>query len=55
MINSIFRFIGILMAISTVLLYGQHIVDAKEAIFIFVIGAIIRFSFRKNKKIIDYK
>ncbi|GIN87000.1 hypothetical protein J6TS2_33860 [Heyndrickxia sporothermodurans] len=51
MISSIFRFIGILMIASPVLLYGQNIVDEKMAIIIFIIGAMIRFLFRKNKKL----
>lgn len=50
MIYSIFRFIGILMVISPVLLYGQNIVDAKVAFIIFILGAMITFSygFRKD-------
>jgi len=51
MINSIFRFIGLLLMASPVLLYGQNIVDEKVAIMILIIGVIITFLFRKNKKI----
>ncbi|WP_313893938.1 hypothetical protein [Psychrobacillus sp.] len=50
MINSIVRFIGILMVASPVLLYGQNIVGEKAAIMILIVGIIITFLFRKNKK-----
>lgn len=51
MVSSIFRFIGLLLMASPVLLYGQNIVDEKLAIIILIVGIIITFLFRKNKKI----
>ncbi|MEK4486083.1 hypothetical protein MHH81_10905 [Psychrobacillus sp. FSL H8-0484] len=51
MINSIFRVIGLLLMASPVLLYGQNIVGEKVAIMILIVGIIITFLFRKNKKI----
>lgn len=37
------------MVISPVVLYGQHIVDAKVAFIIFILGAMITFSFVLKK------
>ncbi|WP_427138622.1 hypothetical protein [Psychrobacillus psychrodurans] len=54
MIISIFRFIGLLLMASPVLLYGQNIVGEKVAIMILIAGIIITFLFRK-KKIIQSK
>ena len=51
MVYSIFRFIGLLFMASPVLLYGQNIVNEKAAIMILIVGIIITFLFRKNKKI----
>lgn len=48
MIISIFRFIGLLLMASPVLLYGQNIVG-EVAIMILIAGIIINFLFRKNK------
>jgi hypothetical protein len=51
MISSFLRSIGILMIASPVLLYGQHLVDGKIAIAIFIIGVMIQILFRKSKKL----
>jgi hypothetical protein len=51
MIRFIFRWIGVLMASSTVLLIGNDIVTGLWAFLYFTVGGILMFLFRnKNKK-----
>jgi len=51
LISSVLRFIGILMIASPVLLYGQHLVDEKITLAIFILGVMIQILFRKSKKV----
>lgn len=50
MIRFIFRWIGVLMTTSTVLLIGYDIVDGLWAFIYFTIGGILMFLFRNKSK-----
>ncbi len=50
MIRFIFRWIGLLMTTSTVLLIGYDIVTGLWAFIYFTVGCILMFLFRSKKK-----